>query len=551
MKLLWRSLAAALLCAGLAGTARGATPPWPEVPYTQYAENLPLDKVLGEFAASFSLALQLDKGVTGTVNGRFNSRNPSEFIERLGGVYGFVWTVHAGTLQVTRASQSVQRALPVSGNPAAIKRALSDMGLLDPRFGWGELPEQGIVLVSGPPDYVRRIEQTLALLPTQGAGGLQVAVYRLRHASVDDRTMMFRDREITTPGLATVLRNLINGAGGGASDVLVSLATPLRTVAETSPTTVANAGAAAVPGSTAAAQGATAAGAAPARSSRPAASRTPSIQADSRLNALIVQDTPERLPLYERLVAVLDVPTPLIEIEALIIDINATRLDELGITWGGRNGTLALGFGNPAATLAQGALSVVSGGRGVTPTTVSQDTGNYLVARIRALETQGEAQIQSRPSVLTVDNAGALIDLSETFYIRTQGERVATVTPVTVGTTLRVTPRVVEAGDGQPRSVRLVVDIEDGAIQDRTVDTLPTVRRSVVSTQALVDEDATLLIGGYRSDQKVSNDERIPVLGAIPLVGALFSTRSHDVQKRERLFMIRPRVVAPLVAAKP
>ena len=146
--LLRRALAAALLCAGLAcqAPARAAPPPWPDVPYTQYAENLPLAQVLGEFAASFSLALQLDKGVAGTVNGRFNSKNPTEFIDRLGGVYGFVWTVHAGTLQVTRASQLVQRALPVSGNPAAIKRALTDMGVLDPRFGWGELPEQGIVL---------------------------------------------------------------------------------------------------------------------------------------------------------------------------------------------------------------------------------------------------------------------------------------------------------------------------------------------------------------------------------------------------------------------
>ena len=526
-------LAAALLAAALgAGTvpARAAAPPWPEAAYSHYAENQPLAQVLADFAAGFNLALQLDPAVKGSVNGRFSTRTPTEFIERLAGVHGFVWTVHAGRLQVSPASQWVQRALPVNGSPSALKRALADLGVLDPRFGWGELPEQGVVLVSGPPDYVQRLEQTLALLPQAAGSSLQVAVFRLRHASVDDRTMLYRDREITTPGLATVLANLVNGSGSaGAGDPVVTLAAPLRAANDAPP----------------AAGNAAAAAAAPARAPRTPPARRPSIQADPRLNALIVQDSAERLPLYERLIAALDVPTPLIEIEALIIDINATRLDELGITWGGRSGGVALGFGNPAAALAQGALSLVSGGRGVTPTTVSQDTGNYLVARIRALESQGEAQIQSRPSVLTVDNAGALIDLSETFYIRTQGERVASVTPVTVGTTLRVTPRVVEAAPGQARAVRLVVDIEDGAIQDRTVDALPTVRRSVVSTQALVDEDATLLIGGYRTDQKLSNDERIPLLGSIPLLGALFSTRSHDVQKRERLFMIRPRVLAP------
>jgi len=526
-----RALATLCLAAAAAFTpARSATPNWPDAPYSQYADNQPLARVLGDFAAAFSLQLMLGEGVEGQVNGRFNTRNPTEFIDRLGGLYGFAWTVHAGTLRVTRSSALVQRVLPLAGgSPGAVKRALEDLGVLDKRFGWGELPEQGVVLVSGPPDYIERIEKTLALLPQAGSGGQQVQVFRLRHASVDDRTMMFRDKEISTPGLASVLRNLIGNAPSGASDALSSMAAPLRV-----PAAAASAGAATPP----------------AASTR-TAQRTPSIQADSRLNALIVQDAPERLPLYERLIAVLDVPTPLIEIEAMIIDINATSLDELGVTWGGRKGSVAMGFGDVASTLVSGTLAVASGGRLVTPTTVSQDTGNYLVARIRALETKGEAAIQSRPSVLTVDNAGALIDLSETFYIRSTGERVATVTPVTVGTTLRVTPRVVEPGNGGDRSVRLVVDIEDGAIQDRVVDTLPTVRRSAVSTQALVAENDTLLIGGYRSDQKLVNNERIPVLGQIPLLGALFSTRSDDVQKRERLFMIRPRIVELPGAKKP
>ncbi len=529
MKLPWKSRVVALWLAlwlPAAGALAAPPAPWSEAPFSHYAENTPLDKVLGDFAAGFSLRLELGDEVSGTVNGRFNARSPSEFIDRLGGVYGFVWYVRQGTLHVVRANQVVSRALAVPpGSLASLRKALTEMGVIEPRFGWGELPEQGVVLVSGPPQYVATIEQTLALLP-RSPGGQQVAVYRLRHASVDDRRILYRDREITTPGLATVLRNLISGQGGAPSETLAAIAAPLRGITGDASPAAAPATAAAAP-----------------RPVNLQQARAPSLQADSRLNALIVQDVPERLPVYEKLIAMLDVPTALIEIEALIIDINAQRLEELGIAWGGRSGGVAFGFGNPSTALASGALSLVSGGKTVTPATVSVDTGNYLVARIRALESKGDAQIQSRPSILTVDNVGALIDLSETFYIRTAGERVATVTPVTVGTTLRVTPRVVEQGAGQGRVVQLVVDIEDGAIQDRTVDTLPTVRRSVVNTQALVNEDATLLIGGYRTDQKVSNNERVPVLGAIPLLGALFNTRTADVQQRERLFMIRPRIV--------
>jgi len=141
-----------------------------------------------------------------------------------------------------------------------------------------------------------------------------------------------------------------------------------------------------------------------------------------------------------------------------------------------------------------------------------------------------------------VDNIGAMLDLSETLYIRTQGERVATVTPVTAGTSLRVTPRVIE--NGQERVVQLVVDIEDGQIQDRLIDTLPTVRRSNVSTQAIVLENETLLIGGYNTDQNIERVDRVPLLGEIPVVGALFSNKTRDVQKRERLFMIKPKIVS-------
>jgi type III secretion protein C len=529
------------VCAALAQPAplRAFTPPWPEAPFSHYAEGQPLERVLTEFATGFGLRLDLSPEVKGQVSGRFNTKTPTEFIDRLGSTYGFVWYARMGTLHVVRTAQMITRALPVpAGGFASLKRALAEMGVLDTRFGWGELPEQGAVLVNGPPQYVAALEQTLAILPN-APGGQQVAVFRLRHASVDDRRISYRDREITTPGLATVLRNLISGSGSIGSETLAAVAAPLRGIAE--------------PPASASTQPAPFA---PSSLANNARQRAPSIQADSRLNALIVQDAPERLPIYERVIALLDVPTALIEIEALIIDINATRLEELGISWGGRVGGVALGFGNAETAPTQGTVSLVSGGKTVTPATVNVATGNYLVARIRALETVGDAQIQSRPSILTVDNVGALIDLSETFYIRTSGERVATVTPITVGTTLRVTPRVVDNGRSQGRVVQLVVDIEDGAIQDRTVDTLPTVRRSVVNTQALVSEDATLLIGGYRTDQKVNSDERIPGLGAIPVIGSLFSTKTGNVQKRERLFMIRPRIIAfpdgaPAAPAKP
>ena len=562
------ALAAACAMLGAAPPkALASPPPWAEAPYSYYANNESMHTVLGNFASSFSLSLDLSPEVTGTVNGKFNAQSPTEFMDRLSSVYGLNWFTHAGTLFVSRTTQITTKAITSgSSSIATMREALGSLGILDKRFGWGELPEQGVALVSGPPAYVGLIERTMATLPL-AAGGQQVAVFKLKHASVDDRTILYRDRQITTPGLAQVLRNLINNAGGtGSSGVSNSslssvagmLATPMGLPAAANTAGLnfdsngngAATGTPASPYGTANGTGATAASGAlnPAgnRSAQPTARRVaaPSIQADSRLNAIIVQDTPERIPLYKALIEQLDVATPLIEIEALIIDVNTTRVDELGIAWSGRKGGTVGGFGNMTPSgdgndLVIGALS-----RSATfdPTSLVVNAGNNLIGRIRALESSGDASIQSRPSILTIDNIGALLDLSETFYVRTIGERVATVTPITAGTTLRVTPHFVMR-DGGP-VVQLDVDIEDGQIQETTVDTLPIVRRSTVSTQAIVGEGQTLLIGGYRSRQQTSSVDKVPGLGSVPILGLLFSNKINNSQVRERMFMIRPRVVS-------
>ena len=193
-------------------------------------------------------------------------------------------------------------------------------------------------------------------------------------------------------------------------------------------------------------------------------------------------------------------------------------------------------------------LGAIQRGASVDPSSLVVSSGNYLINRIRALEQKGDATIHSRPSILTIENTGALLDLSETFYIRTVGERVATVTPITAGTTLRVTPRMVQRENDAV--VQLDIDIEDGQIQETTVDTIPTVRRSVVSTQAMVGENQVLLIGGYNNQQRTSEVSKVPVLGSVPLLGMLFSNKTHNNQSRERMFMIKPRLVTLPSAAQ-
>ena len=536
---------AACLTFGYA-TSMAAPVPWPEAAFTYYVEAKPLSAVLAEFAGGFSLSLDISPGFDAPVSGRFNLRSPTEFIDRLAGVYGFTWFTHAGTLFVSSNKEMTVRSVPtaVAGSGTNLRQVLTDLRILDARFGWGELPDQGVVVVSGPPAYVKLVESTVASLP-KSPGGMQVAVFRLKYASVDDRSISYRDREITTPGVATVLRNLVAGSGSGMAARLGSAAGVANVLSNFS-ASAGGANDAAKSQPTAAASGRIE----PATGSSSVASRVrPSIQSDPRINAIIVQDSPDRIPIYQQLIAALDVPTPLIEIEAMIIDVNTSRLQELGISWNAvtRGGGLAMGYGNVDQAIDKNTISafIGSAGAGANPSTILSNASTYFISRLRLLEQQGDASIQARPSILTTENIGAVIDLSETAYIQTTSERTALVTPVTAGTTLRVTPRLVEQGDDS--AVRLYVDIEDGQIQTGTgTNTLPTVRRGVVSTEASVRRDESLLIGGYNSVQTVKGKDKIPILGDIPFVGMLFSNASDQIQRRERLFLIRTKVVGNL-----
>lgn len=505
--------------------------PWPEAPYSHYVEDQDLADVLRQFASGFSLALQLGPGVSGKVNGRFNTKTPTEFIDRLSGVYGLNWFAHAGTLYVSRASDvRTVNVRSLEGSISGLRDALSQLGMLDDRFGWGELPDQGVALVSGPDAYVRLIQRTVAALPINN-GGQQVAVFRLRHASVNDRVVSYRGKEMTTPGLATILRDLITGSGSDSSQALSSMAAPLRE----NPPGIMETDSGEVDGLTAAPVAVSAGG---------QRSQRPTIQADTRLNAIIVQDIPSRIPIYQALVEQLDQPTTLIEIEAMIVDVNADLARDLGINWGAVNGNVSSGYGDLGLSPSGGLP--ISSAAAAAPGLIGLSVGNTLTARLRALASQGEASILSQPAILTGDNLEALIDLSETFYIQTLGERVATVTPVTVGTSLRVTPRYIPLGPEGPK-VELTVDIEDGSIQNSEVEQvggLPRVRKSNISTLAVVGDTQTLLIGGYNSTQQSEMVSKVPLLGDIPGLGLLFSSRSKAWQRRERLFLIRPHVVA-------
>jgi type III secretion protein C len=262
---------------------------------------------------------------------------------------------------------------------------------------------------------------------------------------------------------------------------------------------------------------------------------------------------------YDSLIRALDVEPQIVEIEATIIDINTDKLRQMGINWRFNSGGVNALFGggpdasNPGAPARDRNLSTVIGsdrrnnafaiapsGQGLSLGTIIGGHREFI-SRITALENKGAAHIVSRPQVMTLANIEAVFDRTRTFYVKVAGREQVDLFNVTAGTILRVNPHVFR--DHDQTRIRMLVNIDDGSISDSSVvQGIPIVDKSSVSTQAIVTDGESLLLGGMTIDQDLDNEYKIPLLGDIPMLGNLFKVKSRQRGHTERLFLITPRL---------
>lgn len=519
------------------GEKAAQTPEWPQTSFSVYARNEPIRDILQSFAAAYGIHLVTGRNVTGVANGRLFAPTPEQFLDDLAQTNGLVWFYYGGTLYVNPRSEITRSRIDLPHGAARNARnALDELGLIFPQFGVTAFPENDAVIVSGPPPYVGLVREVLSMLPEDAESAeTTIYVYRLKHASAEDRTFYYRDQEVTIPGVTTILRNLMQSGNAGAAIKVRDTqgspesAQPLEAMQGEglNGKDRDSSGNSRYPN---------------AREDAPSGPAQMRIQSDPRLNAVIIRDTKDRISQYEALLSSIDIPVALIEIEAAVVDVNVSKLEELGVDWRVQDGNVSGGFGDiETAQPGENELSIAMGAN-ANLNTILSSAGSYFLTKIRALESTGDARISSRPSILTVDNLEAVLDLSRTIYVRVSGERVANLFPVTAGIMLRVTPRLISQSN--EHSVQLDIDIEDGTIDDdTTVDQIPSVQRSTISTQAVVGRDESLLIGGYVYETQVDNESKVPLLGDIPGLGILFRSTEQSNERRERFFMITPKIV--------
>ena len=564
MKLTLPLVIAALIAWAPGSAHAGEIPPFPVKTVSINARGQDVRAFLGDLFSQGGLRVKVSTAVAGKVNGVFVDQ-PDRIWTQMARAYGLVGFHEGGVIRVYAQSEITTRSV----GTAAASRVVGEvqrLGLTDAtnvvRAG------SGVVIATGVPAFLDRVEELagsatlrsqpaiasvpppppatvggaiaspLLRMPARGtvrsvvtvaAGRMspfEVRMFFLKYRDASDRELTSSDRVTLVPGVATLLREQMGDnrgvstaasnqyrrsdldrsqERGWGSGELIGAAEPRS--AEASPEAVLV---------------------------DPNGAR---ISADPTNNAIIVRDRPERMGVYEQLIANLDTEPLMIEIEASIIEVNTSKFRELGVDWNLGIDGLRLVFGGEVAGT-NGAPNV--GARYIS------GSGDDFAVRIRALQQSGALRVVSRPVLSTPTNQVAVFDDTTQQFARIAGEREVALKTITYGLSMRVQPSAIE--DGGEMRIRMAIEIADTRLNGLVVDGIPLYSGPRISTQSIVRHGEAVLIAGMTTATQYDYKSKTPVLGDVPVLGQAFRKRNKGEAHMERLFLITPRIVSSRVA---
>ncbi len=288
--------------------------------------------------------------------------------------------------------------------------------------------------------------------------------------------------------------------------------------------------------------------------------------ADAASNAIILVGPGVLQAQYAQVIEKLDTRPAQVFVEALIVEMSASKIKELGIQWQfldglGKNTTQAFGgtnFGSTGSNILAASQNIAGVGRGINigvmDGTVTVPIGGKDVEIVnlgllaRALEAKEGVNILSAPNLLTLDNEEAKIVIGKNVPFVTGQYTVTSSTNTTspfqtierqdVGLTLRVKPQISENGN-----IRLKLYQEVSTVtKDPNVDGLVTNKRSI-DTNVVVDDSRVVVLGGLMEDSYSNGEDKVPLLGDIPVMGRLFRSDTQNQTKTNLFIFLRPTVV--------
>ena len=288
-----------------------------------------------------------------------------------------------------------------------------------------------------------------------------------------------------------------------------------------------------------------------------------SITIDERTNSLLIRELEENIAVIRGIIESLDIPVKQVQIEARIVTVTEGNLDELGVRWGvsSTNGSFTVGGsieGNHPSAITpyddDSGSSVIDDYLNVNLGATSPNASSiaFQVAKLgsdtlldlelSALQQESKAEIISSPRLITTNKKPAYIEQgTEIPYLESSSSGATSVAFKKAVLSLKVTPQITPDN-------RLVLDLS--VTQDRPGQVVKTgtgeavaIETQRIGTQVLVNNGETVVLGGIFQHSVSSTVDKVPLLGDLPVLGALFRRSYENVGKSELLIFVTPKVV--------
>jgi len=292
-----------------------------------------------------------------------------------------------------------------------------------------------------------------------------------------------------------------------------------------------------------------------------------SVWADPQTNAIVVNAPPKMMRSLMSIVDKLDIRRAQVLVEAIIVEITADKASELGVTWAidgsGSNSVVGATRFSGAGTNVIDLAALIGSGSSVDPSGLIgegittgvgriSDTGTSFAAILNALRGDADTNIISTPTLVTTDNEEASINVGQEVpfvtgsFSNTGGGTGGSVNPFQtiqrekVGVKLTLTPQINE-GD----AILLKISQEVSSISESAAASAADLitNERTIDTTVIVEDGGILVIGGLIEDSLRENTQAVPILGKIPLFGALFRNRSVNKVKTNLMVFIRPKIL--------
>ena len=302
-----------------------------------------------------------------------------------------------------------------------------------------------------------------------------------------------------------------------------------------------------------------------------------SVISEPRTNQLFVTDTPTKLAEVKQLLASLDVAVRQVLIEARIVEARDTFGRSLGVRLGaadlraarggdggysvGGNNRVAWGtnYSNAVATSGAGGTTDAGGSFVNLPARLSNvntvgsfalsifnsAANRFLTLELSAMEADGKGRVVSSPRLITADQTKALIEQGTEYpYSITAPNGATTLAFKKAVLKLEVTPQITPEGN-----IILDLDVNKDSRGETTTQGVA-IDTKHIKTQVLVENGGTVVIGGIFEMEETNQENKIPFLGDVPVMGNLFKSRTRESSKREMLVFITPKVISERTSSR-